>query len=65
MFVSYLRKTPFKRLSISSPSHTVLAMMKEEFTLGYIQMIDGEKDPRNLLTIFRLTLVVITNFPIG
>ena len=40
-------------------------MMKEEFTMGYIQMIDGEKDPRNLLTIFNLTPIIINNFPIG
>ena len=39
--------------------------MKEEFTMGYIQMIDGEKDPRNLLTIFNLTPIIINNFPIG
>ena len=40
-------------------------MMKEAFTLGYIQMIDGEKDPRNLMTIFQLTQAVIHNFPFG
>ena len=42
-----------------------LVMMKEAFTLGYIQMIDGEKDPRNLMSIFQLTQTVIHNFPFG
>mgnify|MGYP001803506547 CR=1 FL=1 len=44
---------------------TALVMMKEAFTLGYIQMIDGEKDPRNLMSIFQLTQAVIHNFPFG
>jgi len=39
--------------------------MQTEFSLGYILMVDGEKDPRNLLTIFGLTPTVILNFPIG
>ena len=39
--------------------------MKENVPLGYIQMIDGEKDPRVLTMVFRLTRNVIAHFPIG
>src|SRR5690242_1555456 len=29
--------------------------LKHDFVYGYLQVIDGERDPRNLLTIFALT----------
>ncbi|KAF6020582.1 MMS19 [Bugula neritina] len=43
----------------------VLVMLRESFTLGYIQMTLQETHPRNHLTIFGLTRIVVNNFPIG
>jgi len=39
--------------------------MGGDFVYGYIQIMDGEKDPRNLLLAFDLVHVIATNFPIG
>ncbi|XP_067948413.1 MMS19 nucleotide excision repair protein homolog [Watersipora subatra] len=52
-------------VNLMSHKLDVLRLMKEEFSVGYIHMIDGERDPRNLLTIFQLTPLVINAFPIG
>lgn len=37
--------------------------MKSDFVFGVIQMIDGEKDPRNLLVAFQLFVNTIKNLP--
>jgi hypothetical protein len=37
--------------------------LKHDFVYGYLQMIDGERDPRNLLTIFALTSRVVNTVP--
>ncbi|TPP61672.1 hypothetical protein FGIG_03067 [Fasciola gigantica] len=38
--------------------------MQSEFVKGYLQAIDGERDPENLLLIFEMNLIVIENFPV-
>ena len=37
----------------------------EEFVLGYIQVLDGERDPRNLLLAFSSVLIIINNLQYG
>lgn len=57
---------PTDVLKVSTVPYSVaLLLMKENVPLGYIQMIDGEKDPRVLTMVFRLTRNVIAHFPIG
>lgn len=45
----------------------VLALVEisEEFVLGYIQVLDGERDPRNLLLAFSSVLMIIRNLQFG
>lgn len=45
----------------------VLALVEisEEFLLGYIQVLDGERDPRNLLLAFSSVLMIIRNLQFG
>lgn len=44
-----------------------LALVKcsEEFVLGYIQILDGERDPRNLLLAFNSVYVIVRNLHFG
>lgn len=35
-----------------------------EFVYGFMQVMDGEKDPRNLVILFRLYPVIVQNFPV-
>lgn len=37
----------------------------EEFVLGYIQVLDGERDPRNLLLAFSSVRVIVDNLHFG
>lgn len=37
--------------------------MKSDFVFGFIQSMDGEKDPRNLVLCFELVVRVVENFP--
>jgi DNA repair/transcription protein MET18/MMS19 len=37
----------------------------EEFVLGYIQVLDGERDPRNLVLAFTSVRVIVHNFHFG
>ena len=37
----------------------------EEFVLGYVQLVDGERDPRNLLLVFNSVLVIVRNLHFG
>nr|XP_006817162.1 PREDICTED: MMS19 nucleotide excision repair protein homolog [Saccoglossus kowalevskii] len=41
-----------------------LQSLGRDFVFGYIQCMDGEKDPRNLTMIFRCVPIIIHNFPI-
>ncbi|XP_071828217.1 MMS19 nucleotide excision repair protein homolog isoform X3 [Apostichopus japonicus] len=36
-----------------------------EFVYGFMQVMDGEKDPRNLVILFRLYPVIVQNFPVS
>ena len=36
-----------------------------EFVLGYIQAMDGERNPRNLLTVFTAVPTIIEQLPFG
>lgn len=45
--------------------HVDLRLADYDFVAGFITLIDGEKDPRNLLQVFSLVKVVINNFDIS
>jgi len=36
-----------------------------DFVLGYIQAMDGEKDPRNLVIVFNTVPTIIQHLPFG
>lgn len=42
-----------------------LKNMREEFLIGYVALAEGEKDPRNLLTAFAITRVILIEFDIA
>ena len=44
---------------------TALQPMGDNFVCGYIQQMDGEKDPRNLMLAFQCSLFTCRNFPLG
>lgn len=44
---------------------TVFIECSEEFVLGYIQVLDGERDPRNLLLAFSSVLVIVRSLRFG
>lgn len=46
-------------------SISVLQEMGSDFVLGYIQAMDGERDPRNLLSIFSTLPTLIDHLPFG
>lgn len=39
--------------------------MSSEFVLGYIQAMDGERDPRNLLTVFHSVQLIVSHLQFG
>ena len=39
--------------------------MNEEFVRRYALAIDGEQDPRNLVIVFRMTVIVLQHFNLG
>ncbi|XP_046851158.1 MMS19 nucleotide excision repair protein homolog [Xenia sp. Carnegie-2017] len=43
---------------------TELQTLGTDFVFGYIQAMDGEKDPRNLLVCFELVQIIVKRFPI-
>lgn len=45
--------------------YVALVKCSEEFVLGYIQMLDGERDPRNLLLAFCSVLLIVRNLHFG
>ncbi|XP_052102418.1 MMS19 nucleotide excision repair protein homolog isoform X1 [Mytilus californianus] len=42
-----------------------LKKMEADFVLGFIQVMDTEKDPRNLMTCFQCARTIILNFSLG
>ena len=42
--------------------HTGLKSMGKEFISGYLNIADGEKDPRNLLLVFSIDRVLLIEF---
>jgi DNA repair/transcription protein MET18/MMS19 len=41
-----------------------LRSMNNEFVFGFTQVMDGEKDPRNLMKAFTLVREIVHNFDI-
>ena len=39
--------------------------MGSDFVYGYIQLMDMEKDPRNLMLAFKTARIIIQNFSLG
>ncbi|KAG7164663.1 MMS19 nucleotide excision repair protein-like [Homarus americanus] len=39
--------------------------MGQDFVLGFVTAMDGEKDPRNLVLLFTLVPIIVKNFPLG
>ena len=39
--------------------------MGSDFVYLYIQMMDGEKDPRNLVIAFSIVNILASHFPLG
>ncbi|KAJ9580984.1 hypothetical protein L9F63_023833, partial [Diploptera punctata] len=52
------------RILISEYSEELL-LLGEEFVLGLMTMIDGERDPRNLLLVFNMLPHFLRTFPLG
>ena len=44
---------------------TELQKMEGDFVLGFIQVMDTEKDPRNLMICFQCARTIILNFSLG
>lgn len=42
-----------------------LRAMNNEFVFGFTQVMDGEKDPRNLMKAFTLVREIVNNFDIS
>ena len=64
-FVQTTRMLIFRLLTSILNGHldAIRSEMGRDFVIGYIQAMDGEKDPRNLLMAFRLANVVARQFP--
>ena len=45
--------------------NVAVQQMSSEFVLGYIQAIDGERDPRNLLTVFHSVHLIVLHLQFG
>ena len=39
--------------------------MGSDFVLGYIQAMDGEKDPRNMVIVFNTVYRIVLHLPFG
>ena len=46
-------------------NYVAVKKIGSEFVLGYIQAIDGEKDPRNLVIVFNSVQRIIQHLPFG
>ena len=42
-----------------------VCQISSEFMLGFVQSIDGEKDPRNLLIVFDTVPLITTHLNLG
>ena len=54
--------------SISNDSindETVVQGMGGDFVAGFTQMVDSERDPRNLLIVFKMVSIVAASVPLG
>ncbi|XP_073239400.1 MMS19 nucleotide excision repair protein homolog isoform X2 [Porites lutea] len=59
------RLTTFNLFAVFLNKHlNALKKIANDFVFGFIQAVDGEKDPRNLLLVFELTRIIISNFSI-
>ena len=59
------RKQVFQLLSgILHTKLDLILPMGNDFVLGFIQAVDGEKDPNNLMLIFRCVPLIVRNFPL-
>ena len=68
MLVLKYRSLGRKSSSFSHNEATILSELKKlgtDFVYGFIQAMDGEKDPRNLVIAFQSARLVIENFPLG
>ena len=45
--------------------YTAVKEMGSEFVLGYIQTMDGEKDPRNLVIALNSVTRIVLSLPFG
>ncbi|KAI7872463.1 Dos2-interacting transcription regulator of RNA-Pol-II-domain-containing protein [Spinellus fusiger] len=60
------RNTVFRVFESLLERHTpALKTINNEFISGFIQMVDGEKDPRNLMCAFKLIRSIIEHFDIS
>lgn len=50
--------------SLMTHSRPALLRMKQEFVRGYCQLVEGEKDPRNLMISFGLIRVMLLEFEV-
>lgn len=51
--------------SLMSRSRPALKRLGREFISGYCEMVEGEKDPRNLMLSFSIVRVVLLEFEIA
>ncbi|XP_067037088.1 MMS19 nucleotide excision repair protein homolog isoform X2 [Acropora muricata] len=59
------RLTIFNLFAVLLNKHLkVLTTVGNDFVFGFIQAMDGEKDPRNLMLVFDLVRVIVRNFSI-
>nr|XP_058954394.1 MMS19 nucleotide excision repair protein homolog [Pocillopora verrucosa] len=59
------RLTAFNLFAVVLNKHLqALKSIGNDFVFGFIQAMDGEKDPKNLLLVFELVRVIISNFSI-
>jgi len=62
------QRESLSKLSLS-PSYIsllwkALKSMRKEFLSGYVTLVEGEKDPRNLMTAFAIARVILIEFDI-
>lgn len=59
------RYTLFMETASLIVPNSVFMKCSEEFVLGYVQLVDGERDPRNLLLAFNSVLVIVHSLQFG
>ncbi len=61
-----VRRLSFYIFILEGPQQsTVLKSMGDQFLSGYITLVDGEKDPRNLMVAFAIARVLALEFDIS